>query len=134
MDRDEALRLLHGGSEGVKQWNRRWEARASIPMLGAADLTGAKHSRVNLTGAYLRSAPLHMAKLTSTDRRVIVLRVADLREAVLRGLNSTGSISLHFSRPFCKPPRRAFSAERSEKFDSQSTQCPARHRRAYGEM
>lgn len=35
MDRDEALRLLEGGPEGVAEWNRRREAGEEIPDLGA---------------------------------------------------------------------------------------------------
>ncbi len=35
MDRDEALRLLRGGPEGIDEWNRRREADAEIPDLGA---------------------------------------------------------------------------------------------------
>ena len=35
MDRNEALRLLKGGSEGVAEWNRRRKAGEEIPDLGA---------------------------------------------------------------------------------------------------
>jgi hypothetical protein len=41
MDRDEALRLLKGGEEGVKEWNRRREAGEAIPDLSHANLTYA---------------------------------------------------------------------------------------------
>ena len=38
MDRDEALRLLKGGPEGVAEWNRRRKAGEGISDLRKADL------------------------------------------------------------------------------------------------
>ena len=58
MDRDEALRLLKGGKEGIKEWNERREAGEKIP-----DLEGADLSRANLGGANLGGAALHEANL-----------------------------------------------------------------------
>jgi hypothetical protein len=31
MDRDEAIKLLEGGPEGIAEWNRRREAGKEIP-------------------------------------------------------------------------------------------------------
>ncbi len=41
MNRDEALKLLNGGADGIKEWNRRREAGEEIPELRDADLSGA---------------------------------------------------------------------------------------------
>ena len=43
MDRDEALKLLRGGMEGVAEWNQRREAGDEIP-----DLSGVELSNANL--------------------------------------------------------------------------------------
>ncbi len=37
MDRDEALKLLRGGEDGVKEWNRRRKKGEAIPILSGAD-------------------------------------------------------------------------------------------------
>ena len=41
MDRDEALRLLRGGEEGVAEWNRLRSEDEEIPDLTGANLTKA---------------------------------------------------------------------------------------------
>lgn len=104
MDRDEALRLLRGGPEGVAKWNRRRAADEEIPDLteadlhGAhlhgADLGGADLSRADLRGAdlggaFLRGAKLTGAKLTGADLRGANLGGADLTWADLTGANLT---------------------------------------------
>ncbi|MBV8229720.1 MAG: toll/interleukin-1 receptor domain-containing protein [Planctomycetaceae bacterium] len=75
MDRNEALRLLTGGSEGVAEWNRRPKAGGEIPPLREADLRGAHLSGADLRGAHLGKADLGRAALGG----------ADLREAHLGG-------------------------------------------------
>jgi hypothetical protein len=75
MDRNEALRLLKGGSEGVAEWNRRRKAGEEIPHLREADLRGAHLIRADLRGAHLGKADLGRAALVG----------ADLREAHLVG-------------------------------------------------
>jgi hypothetical protein len=46
MDRDEALRLLRGGPEGIAEWNRRQDAGEEIPDLGGVNLFNAdSHGR-----------------------------------------------------------------------------------------
>jgi hypothetical protein len=42
VDRDEALRLLRGGEDGVREWNQRRRQGEEIPDLLRADLRGAK--------------------------------------------------------------------------------------------
>jgi len=79
MDRDEALKLLLGGPEGVKEWNRRREAGEEIP-----DLSRANLSRANLIGANLSRADLREANLIEANLREAKLGRADLREANLR--------------------------------------------------
>ena len=53
MDRNEALRLLKGGSEGVAEWNRWRKAGDEIPDLSRADLREADLSGANLSRANL---------------------------------------------------------------------------------
>jgi hypothetical protein len=72
MDRDEALKLLKGGREGIDEWNRRSEAVEEIPDLTSADLIGA----------YLRNANLSLAKL-----RDVNFTVANFIGANLNGAN-----------------------------------------------
>jgi hypothetical protein len=61
MDRDEALRLLRGGPDGVRQWNsRRSNDRRIEADLSRADLIGADLSRADLIGALLREADLSL--------------------------------------------------------------------------
>jgi hypothetical protein len=113
MDRDEALKLLRGGEEGVKEWNRRRreevipirpnlsEADLSRANLRRADLGDANLSRANLSGANLREAfltrdNLSGADLSGADLRGAILRGAilsraELREANLRGANLSGA-------------------------------------------
>ena len=115
MDRDEALTLLKGGPEGVKEWNRcttiiekpislggvdLHQAHLDGAILVEADLRGADFSGATLIEANLRRANLSGAKifgadLIETDLRQTCLRGADLtgadlREANLRGVNLRG--------------------------------------------
>lgn len=89
MDREEALKLLKGGPEGVKEWNKQWGGGEEIPSLEhvdlrLADLSGADLSIANLRGANLSDAMLSDANLARA--RMYVTNIAcDLREA--RGLD-----------------------------------------------
>jgi hypothetical protein len=95
MDRDEALKLLQGGPDGVAEWNRRRSAGESIPdlcnvSLAKSSLRGARLDEVNLNGADLRWADLkgakfRDAKLAGADFRWAHLDGADLRGASMRG-------------------------------------------------
>ena len=92
MDRDEALRLLRCGEEGIEEWNRRRKATPDIaflswsrPNLQHADLRGADLTRADLRGADLTRADLTGADLTGADLRRAKLREAKLREAKLPG-------------------------------------------------
>jgi uncharacterized protein YjbI with pentapeptide repeats len=78
MDRDEALRLLKGGSQGVEEWSRRRGAGEEIPALNGADLRGAVLQRADLRGVGLRGAVLRGAIL-----RRAYLSQADLSDANL---------------------------------------------------
>jgi uncharacterized protein YjbI with pentapeptide repeats len=80
MDRNQALRLLKGGPEGIAEWNRRRARDDDIPSLLDADLAGADLSEVDLSAANLRGANLH-----GTDLRAATLHSADLSEAQLTG-------------------------------------------------
>jgi hypothetical protein len=55
MDRDEAIRLLKGGPESVREWNRRRNSEEAIHVLSRAD---------SLRRADLREADFHWADLS----------------------------------------------------------------------
>jgi uncharacterized protein YjbI with pentapeptide repeats len=67
MDRDEALRLLQGGREGIAEWNRRRSAGEEIPDLDGADFIRADLVGANLSGADLSRATLRDANLNGAD-------------------------------------------------------------------
>ncbi len=81
MDRDEALRLLRNGPDGVAEWNRRREAGEPVPDLAGAELPEAK-----LAFANLRHVDLSNANLGGAD-----LRNADLRDAAMAFANLLGA-------------------------------------------
>ncbi len=112
MTRDEALKLLRGGKEGVQKWNewREENPKAELPSLryanlvdvdlrgadlrgadlanvnlGDANLSRAHLSRANLGDADLHGADLRGAKLYGADLHGAGLRGADLRGAKLHG-------------------------------------------------
>jgi uncharacterized protein YjbI with pentapeptide repeats len=87
MDRDEALRLLRGGPDGVAEWNR---LRSSEIDLVAIDLRGADLSGADLRGAVLREADLRGADLSEADLSGAVLVVSDLSGAKLRDCHIFG--------------------------------------------
>ena len=103
MDRDEALRLLSGGTAGVAEWNQnRMRAPAEeTPDLSEANLSGADLTKAillwaNLSGANLSGATLHGAQLagsvlTGTDFSGADLTRANLYEANLGGANLSGA-------------------------------------------
>ncbi len=80
MDRDEALKLLKSGEEGIREWNQRRRADEAIP-----DLSGADLRRAYLSGADLSSANLRRAILNTADLHHAILRGADLVRADLFG-------------------------------------------------
>jgi uncharacterized protein YjbI with pentapeptide repeats len=87
MDRDEALKLLKGGEEGIRAWNayRRWHHdRQDLAgaELGGAELEGADLTSADLAGANFVLAYLRGARLTNAD-----LRGANLARANLDGAN-----------------------------------------------
>lgn len=102
MDRDEAIRLLTGGEEGIKQWNDLRDSGTAIPSLANADLSGADLTGVNLTDADLINANLNHARLekailtgaqlAGADLQVALLSNATLHRANLRGANLASAI------------------------------------------
>jgi hypothetical protein len=91
MDRDEAIKLLWRGPEGVNEWNRWRESREPMPDLSAVNLfkailTGANLSEVNLSGAtligaILDGANLSEAKLVGTNLSGTRVRTANFHRA-----------------------------------------------------
>ena len=82
MDRDEALRLLRGGSEGIEEWNQRRRAGEAIP-----DLTGADLGEADLTRATLDvTAGEKTWRGSAADgRREVVAPLASLTASGPRG-------------------------------------------------
>jgi len=101
MDRDEALKLLEGGREGIAEWNQRREAGEGIPYLNETDFSGAdligailcyaELSDADLSGADLSRANLYGANLSRTDLRRANLRRANLHWANLLRADLTGA-------------------------------------------
>jgi TIR domain/Pentapeptide repeats (8 copies) len=97
MDRDEALKLLRGGKEGIATWNRRLDASEGIPNLSHANLShatlrGADLIGANLIGADLIAANLSHANLRGADLSGASLRHASLHGADLHGANFSGAL------------------------------------------
>ena len=68
MNRDEALRLLKSGEEGIAEWNRRLQVWRPNPDLNNANLNGAYLRGLDLLiGANLREAFLRRAYLSRAD-------------------------------------------------------------------
>lgn len=83
MTRDEALKLLRGGPEGVGELNRRREFGGEIPNLASANLEGANLCGANFLGLDLRSAILRKAALVGAQFEGTQLIGADLEGACL---------------------------------------------------
>jgi hypothetical protein len=82
MDRDEAIKLLTGGQEGIAEWNQRRESGEGIPELSEVNLSGASLSGVDLSEAFLRGADLSEANLSEANlwhRHAIPLEGQDSR-------------------------------------------------------
>jgi uncharacterized protein YjbI with pentapeptide repeats len=116
MDRDEALRLLRRGPNGVMEWNQWRETSEAIPVLQGADLSGvrlavanlgganlsqahfggsnlnyANLGMANLSGAWLPKANLDWANLTSANLTMANIREATLVRADLSGTDLSGA-------------------------------------------
>jgi hypothetical protein len=91
MDRDEALRLLKGGRDGIAEWNRRRDADEPIPHLEQADLREANLGDADLSLANLGRANLSRADLSLANINGANLNWANLREANLSGANLSGA-------------------------------------------
>ena len=87
MDRDEALKLLKGGEEGIREWNHRRWAGGAIPDLTHANLSEANLAHANLSGADLSGANLSSADLRDANLRIAFLSDANLSLADLRNAN-----------------------------------------------
>lgn len=105
MDRDEASRLLRGGSRGIGEWNRRRRDRETVPNLKKCDLSRADLRGVDLSGTNLRRTDLRGALLARAKLRRAVLHQANLcgvraSESDLRGadLSQADLSSADFSR------------------------------------
>lgn len=66
MDREQAMKLLRSGPEGIKEWNRSRMAGDDIPSLEDADLSDLDLSGANLIVVKLNGADLRQAGLAST--------------------------------------------------------------------
>jgi hypothetical protein len=101
MDRNEALRLLRGGEEGVKEWNRRREMGEKKPRLSdiihsegnciIANLMSANLGGVNLSGVSLNAAMLYHAKLDDAKLRNAKFHEASFINASLSNADLSGA-------------------------------------------
>ena len=85
MERDEAIKLLRAGAEGIRDWNRL-RFRSALPDLSSVNLSGADLSDAKLYYIDLRGANLSRAYLSPVD-----LTGANLRGASLCGSNLSGA-------------------------------------------
>jgi hypothetical protein len=92
MDRDEALKLLKGGPEGITEWNRRRNSELEKTDIWDTDLYGADLYDADLRDADLRDAGLrdanfYCANLSGANLCGANLRDADFADANLYGAN-----------------------------------------------
>jgi hypothetical protein len=87
MNRDEALKLLRGGPEGIAVWNQIRTSGEAVPDLSGANLSGANLSEANLSEANLSGVNLSRAKLRLARLRVSNLTNAKFDEADLFAAN-----------------------------------------------
>ena len=91
MDRDEAERLLKGGEEGIREWNRRRIEGADPPSMRRADLTNTDLTEAAMHGMDLHGADFHDATLVRVDLRGSVLGRVNLFGADLEGADLSGA-------------------------------------------
>jgi uncharacterized protein YjbI with pentapeptide repeats len=101
MNREESLKLLTGGKEGIEEWNQWRHSGEQTPDLRGADLRGADLcgtdimgadlSDADLQGANLREAHLIAADLTNANLSNADLRDASLGNATLFEANLIGA-------------------------------------------
>jgi len=97
MHRDDALKLLRGGEEGIRGWNALVAGADGAPdlrnaFLINADLRGADLRGVCLIGANFSQADLRGATLAGAQLVGADLRGTDLRGADVRRANVSGAI------------------------------------------
>ena len=93
MDRDEALNLLKGGTDGVEKWNRWRQSGDGIRSLSlsGADLNGADLRGADFSETDLRGADLHGANLYEVNLGGAILVEANLNAAELGDANLIGA-------------------------------------------
>lgn len=89
MERDEALELLRGGPDGIRQWNER-RANLAHAVLCEVDLAGAHLHGANLRAVDFRKAVLRNAEMNNANLSHVDLRDACLRNTDMRGTNLYG--------------------------------------------
>lgn len=85
MDRDEAITLLRGGEEGVREWNQKLREGQELPVLDNAFFLNSDLRGVDLRGTCLINASFIRTDLRGADLTDAQLVGADLRHADLRG-------------------------------------------------
>jgi uncharacterized protein YjbI with pentapeptide repeats len=83
MDQDDALKLLRGGREGIREWNRRRKDGEAPPDLSGVDLSDVVLAGAMLGGVQLSNVDLHGADLNNADLQGAVLIGANLHAADL---------------------------------------------------
>ena len=100
MNRDEAMRLLRGGPEGIEEWNRRVAEGEDVADLKNAFLINADLREVDLRGTFLvgacfSHADLRRANLSGTQLSGADFRGADLRDCDFRFANLGNAVFGH---------------------------------------
>jgi hypothetical protein len=91
MDRDEAIKLLKSGPDGVRKWHQCWMQEERIPILGGTDLSRADLTRADLRGTNLSDADLRGTDLSDADLSGADLHGACLSDVYLRGADLRGA-------------------------------------------
>jgi hypothetical protein len=89
MDRDDALRLLRSGPEGIAAWNRR--RMSGEADLREIDLKNANLNKADLRNVDLSNAELNLSQLCDANLARANLNKADLTGAQLIDANLSGS-------------------------------------------
>lgn len=91
MNREEAIRLLRAGDDGIKKWNEFRALEAELPDLSHADLSDTKLQTANLSGVHLEDANLDGALLLNVNLSGAFLCGTQLKGAKIGNTNFSGA-------------------------------------------
>lgn len=100
MTKDEMVRLLKSGEDGIEQWNnfrKDWAQRVSRPIESLPDLSGADLSDVVFGDVSLHGVNFSNANLSNSDLRIPNISGANFYGANLEGANLSGQKLIYFN-------------------------------------